>query len=96
MKKSSVLFAAIVSLALVGGCSTSAPTGTVAQMCETLPNLSVSKLDKLTDPTKKYVVPGEPENSLLLTILRGPVDGYHDALVAASRSSGETADIVAR
>ena len=28
-----------------------------------------------TDPTKKYVVPGDPANSLLLTILRGPVGG---------------------
>ena len=33
-----------------------------------------------TDPTKQYVVPGDPDNSLLLAILKGPVDVDDDAL----------------
>ena len=42
----------------------------------------------VTDPTKKYVVPGEPENSLLLTILKGPVDAGDPALATRQMPPG--------
>ncbi|MDP2345212.1 MAG: hypothetical protein Q8O67_29985 [Deltaproteobacteria bacterium] len=51
-----------------------------------------SLVDKatITDPTKKYVVPGEPENSLLLTILRGPVDNDDAGLATRQMPPGFT------
>jgi hypothetical protein len=42
----------------------------------------------VTDPTKKYVVAGEPENSLLLTILRAPVDNDDAALATRQMPPG--------
>ena len=43
-----------------------------------------------TDPKTQYVVPGEPENSLLLTLLRGPVDNADPALATRQMPPGTT------
>lgn len=51
----------------------------------------------VADPTKQYVVAGDPENSLLLTILKGPIDVGDEALNAEQMPPGFAlpADIVA-
>lgn len=43
-----------------------------------------------TDPTKKYVVPGEPENSLLLTVLRGEIANADPELATRQMPPGTT------
>ncbi len=42
----------------------------------------------VADPTQQYVVPGDPDNSLLLAILRGPVDVDDNALDARQMPPG--------